>query len=47
MSDTKDFVVTNKGNGRGKSGKYVNSNIPLPAEDHLKLRMIALKQRRT
>lgn len=32
---------------RGKTTKYVNSNIPLLAEDHLKLRLIALEQGRT
>lgn len=34
-------------NSREEATKYVNSNVPLLAEDHLKLRLIALKQGRT
>ena len=47
MSEKKAIERQIDCNGREKSGKYVNSNIPLPAEDHLKFRMIALKQGRT
>lgn len=34
-------------NSREEATKYVNSNVPLLAEGHLKLRLIALKQGRT
>lgn len=48
MSEKNEAIIKRTdNNSREETTKYVNSNVPLLAEDHLKLRLIALKQGRT